>query len=480
MSVTKIIVNNSLCQVSSQSAKVHSHLRNSLRYRDQNVNYQFQKNLKEIQRLTRLAQSSTFGSNDFAEKRLRQLEHITKGLERKIFVQLYSRDNTFPTGLLPRVEKLLKDENVVYEVQDTRVKPSLLSQKLVPKQSLPPLRYYQKTAVRRLEEAHRGVIVMPTGTGKTVTLASMIFDLRLKTLIITPSKAITDMMMDTMKAFYGKGKVAKLNTKTKYCDKPINVVNIQALVKMDPNACRDVECVFIDEFHHSAAETYREVNLKHLKNCFYRIGLTATNFRNDGSDMALESVLSEVLYEYGVDQAIKDGFLVKPRFEIIENMNRTTASGWQKVYKSGIVENDHRNLLVADRATQHKNDSVIILVQQLEHGETLKQLIPHAHFIHGTVKDSERQRLMEDYRKGKIKCLIGTSVIGEGVDLPIAKVLIMAGGGKARSQVMQNVGRVLRIFPDKEEAVVYDFSDTGADWLEEHAKQRQEVYTIYG
>jgi len=58
-------------------------------------------------------------------------------------------------------------------------------------------------------------------------------------------------------------------------------------------------------------------------------------------------------------------------------------------------------------------------------------------------------------------------------------VLIMGGGGKARSQIMQNIGRVLRIYPGKEEALVYDFVDRGSKWLHEHSLLRQEIYEIY-
>ena len=143
------------------------------------------------------------------------------------------------------------------------------------------------------------------------------------------------------------------------------------------------------------------------------------------------------------------------------------------------MNNPLRNKLIADIAEKHKKDSVIILVQQVEHGETLKEQIKDAAFLHGNEKDDVRQKVMEDYRKGKIRCLIGTSVLGEGVDLPIASVLVMAGGGKAKSGVMQGIGRVLRPFNNKQEAVVYDFTDKGSNWLCEHAALRREIYEQY-
>ena len=76
-------------------------------------------------------------------------------------------------------------------------------------------------------------------------------------------------------------------------------------------------------------------------------------------------------------------------------------------------------------------------------------------------------------------CLIGTSVIGEGVDLPCAENLIMAGGGKARSQVIQNIGCVLGIMGEKEKATIFDFTDRDGGFLEEHSEERSLIYEEY-
>jgi superfamily II DNA or RNA helicase len=324
-----------------------------------------------------------------------------------------------------------------------------------------------------------GDFTVTHNTGKTVTAAKMLWSLGVKTLIITPNKSITDMMEQAMTKFFGSGSVEVLNTKTVKLKKPISICNIQSLVKIPPAVFNDVDCVVIDEFHHSAAETYQEVNLNHLKNVFYRIGLTATNFRNDGADMALEGVLSEVLYEYPVQTAIKEGYLTKPRFKIIPMPMELSASNYQKAYKEGIVLNEQRNHTIAEIASEHKSQKMLILVQHKEHGEKLKELIQWAEFIHGEEKDDVRQKMLKDFETGKLNCLIGTSVIGEGVDLPSAEVLIMAGGGKSRSQIIQNIGRVLRIKPGKKEALIYDFDDQDDGYLQDHSEVRQEIYSEY-
>jgi superfamily II DNA or RNA helicase len=306
----------------------------------------------------------------------------------------------------------------------------------------------------------------------------MIWYLCVTVLIVTPSKRINSMMLKTMEKYFGKGKVAKLTTKSGKLDKPINIVNIQALLKIDPNVLSSIQAVFIDEFHHSAADTYREVNLKHLKNCYFRIGLTATNFRNDGADLALESVLSHVLYEYSIEQAIKDKVIMQPEFDIVE-FQQEQYSNWQEAYREGIVNNVDRNELIAEAVEHYKGRSILILVKEIAHGELLKALIKDAEFINGEETDTIQDRMMDQFSSGKIKVLIGTSVIGEGVDLPIADTLVMAGGGKARSQIMQNIGRVLRLHPAKKDALIVDFTDKGCDWLEEHSELRQEVYSDY-
>lgn len=476
--MAKIVIENSTCKIEGISAEVEATIKSELRYLNQNISFSYQSNQRQINRLERLKQDKRFSSSSQSiDAELTKLERVNRGLYHQLYTHLYKK-GVFPTGLLPLVKEILEHHGMPCELVDLRKQPEKNKVKYVLKESFPPMRYYQKESAKMAADYGRGIIVAPTGTGKTLTMCRMIWELGVKTLIITPSKAITDNMVDALIKHFGKGQVAKLNTKSKKISN-INVCNIQALVKVPAKLITEVDAVFIDEFHHAAAETYQEVNLNHLKNTYYRIGVTATNFRNDGSDLALEAVLSEVLYEYSIAQAIKDGFLVKPEFQIIDNKSPIIDGNYQREYKDCLVNNVDRNALIAGLTGKHKSDSVIVLVQQVEHGELLKKLIPGAEFIHGQEKDSDRQRMMENFRKGKIKCLIGTSVIGEGVDLPIANVLIMAGGGKSRSQIMQNVGRVLRPFANKTSALVYDFADEGTQYLSEHSRLRREIYEVY-
>lgn len=470
---------NALCQILNLDRVTMRKLYELLQYNDPNVEFAINQKSKRINEINDMLTDSRFKIMDKTGlyKERAKIMHIIKGLEQNLTKKLFDGEN-FPTGLLPRVLELLNNSKLEYGINDLRKKPEFKKIKYVLKNPLPQLRYYQKEAANNLTKDYRGIAEMVTGSGKTVLIAKMLWDLGLPSVIITPNKNITDMMLDTLRFYFGKSKVDKLTTKTSQLKKPINIVNMQAMIKIDPEVFSDIDAVFTDEFHHSSAETLQQINVNHLKNAYVRVGMTATNFRNDGSDIALEAVLSSVLYEYPATKAFEDGFLVEPEFRLIENKGISGRS-YQDEYKKGIVQNLERNNTISELAHEHKDDNIIILVQHVEHGENLKALIPHAKFIHGQTKDKDRQKLMENFRKGKLKCLIGTSVLGEGIDLPIAKILIMAGGGKAKSQIMQNIGRVLRLFPNKDKAIIYDFTDDGTNWLNSHSTLREEIYNEY-
>ena len=75
-----------------------------------------------------------------------------------------------------------------------------------------------------------------------------------------------------------------------------------------------------------------------------------------------------------------------------------------------------------------------------------------------------------------MKVLIGTSLLGEGVDLPIADALVYARGEKAEVTLTQNSFRVCTAIPEKKDAVIVDFADRHHRKLLSHSKERLQVY----
>ena len=232
----------------------------------------------------------------------------------------------------------------------------------------------------------------------------------------------------------------------------------------------------------SGAISLYELNTNHLKNVYYRYGFTATNYRNDGSDLALKGILSDVIYEYGFKQAISDKFLCPINFVIYKNENHGTYKDWREENQEGLIKNVEYNEKITEIAKKMDDNKIptIIFVNEIQHGETLRDMIPNSVFISGKEKKAINRQTLKDFNDQEFNILIGTSVIGEGVDTVPARVGILASGFKADSEVVQKIGRLLRPHPNKEYATFIDFTNIGLKYINKHFKIRLKIYKRYG
>lgn len=245
---------NSVCQLRGLERAAYEALQEHISYIDQQVDYQFHRVIKQLRRVNSQLNNSALGGD---EKALRQQRAIltkqANELDKQRKITLLN-DSEFPAGLLPRVLDWLEAQELQFEVEDKRLEPKRNSVKIMNKVPFPDLRYYQKEGIKAALIDGRGILEIVTGGGKTVLAAKLIWTLGVKTLIITPSKNITDMMEEVMTRFFGSGSVEVLSTKTSKLKKPISICNIQALVKISPEVFKGVDAVFIDEFHHCLSE----------------------------------------------------------------------------------------------------------------------------------------------------------------------------------------------------------------------------------
>ena len=148
---------------------------------------------------------------------------------------------------------------------------------------------------------------------------------------------------------------------------------------------------------------------------------------------------------------------------------------------TGIVHNKLRNDVIRKIVEKHKDDGYIcILTRILEHGEELEKTIPGAVYLKGDDPLNKRLDIIKQFNNGEIPVLIGSSILNEGISISNMKVLIMASGGKAQTQTIQKIGRVLRITKEKREGIFYDFIDAGNKYLFKHSKQRLALYKKEG
>jgi len=116
----------------------------------------------------------------------------------------------------------------------------------------------------------------------------------------------------------------------------------------------------------------------------------------------------------------------------------------------------------------------LILVERLEHGETLAAGLG-VKFLSGSTPGYERNLAWQTMRDGGADCLVASVIADEGLDIPNIKWLILAGGGRAAHRQIQRIGRGLRRIEGKDRLRVFDFDDRGF-YLGRHARARRRTY----
>lgn len=216
-----------------------------------------------------------------------------------------------------------------------------------------------------------------------------------------------------------------------------------------------IEFLCLEEAHEVSGSGFYEL-CNAMKNAHYRLALTATPNMKDSEEanMRLMAATGSIGIRITEKQLIDAGILATPKFKFVTSKmpaaGVTRGSSFPTAYERGIVKNAGRNMQVVEycRLAKSFGLSAMVLVQRTEHGDQLRNMLAalglKVMFIQGENDQSERQRALNLLGAGKIDCLIGTTILDVGVDVPSCGMVILAGGGKAEVAVRQRIGRGLR------------------------------------
>lgn len=274
------------------------------------------------------------------------------------------------------------------------------------------------------------------------------------------------------------------------------------------------DLLIVDEAHHGTAPTWMEIIAAHRGALWM---FTATPFGEDEDrNEALRAmvkgqihvvprsaVAARVLHgvvkmlddtdpveevKPKIDAAIAEALMpMARRYAYATGMDLDAARNfmWPKVafrmcLNIGVAANCARNSAILRLARKHEGDSLLILVNSVAHGESLATEIPGAVVCHSKMGKKKRAAAMVDFSEGTLRCMIATSLADEGLNLPRANVLILAGAGRSSAKVEQRTGRVLRTFGEKTHGLIYDFEDKQHPLLASQSRKRQAVYRALG
>ncbi|MFA5023377.1 MAG: DEAD/DEAH box helicase [Patescibacteria group bacterium] len=407
----------------------------------------------------------------------------------------------FHTGLLNKVKIILKNEGVAFEEIDNR-KQILFNDPIVIQNI--EIREYQTRVLEVALREKGGIIQAATGSGKSVMIAQLIANMNVKTMIYVTGIDLLYQMHEMFEKVLkmkigiigdGQADVKRINICTvwtasavlgkKYVPmddedysrkEDVKSINKNRIVK----AIKEAELAIFDECHMLATDTLQLINNTSCS-ARYKYGFSGTPWRDDNADLLLESVCGKTIIEITASELIKDNYLVAPTIYFVDVPKKDNISDqYQSIYKEYIVENEVRNDKIIKSAIKlvDAGRKVLILVKNIKHGDILLEQLEDkyvTYFAKGDVESSERNRIRKDFIKGDIQIIIASVIFDQGIDLPILDALILAGSGKSSGRALQRLGRVIRPFPNKKDAIVVDFIDN-AKYLLNHTAERIKIY----
>lgn len=390
-----------------------------------------------------------------------------------------------PRGCLEAAQSLLAANDIPFTWSDERAAGDPLDVKFVG-----TLRTDQETALRAVLAHDTGMLVAPTGFGKTVVAAALIARRATNTLVLVHRQDLQRQWMERLGSFLqGAGDLVGVmgGGKSRLMGR-IDIVVLQSLVRME-----DVESltgryghIIVDECHHVSAVSFEAI--LRAAPARYVLGLTATPIRRDGLQPILAMQCGPVRH---VAKAPPDA----PQERIVERHLLPSAYVFDEATPIqqilGALANDEsrnariaRDVAAAYRAGAH----ILVLTERTQHVEALATLlvndVPTLIVLHGQLSPRERARRLEaldGIPTTEPRVVLATGrLIGEGFDHASLDTLFLAMPISWKGTLQQYAGRLSRAQATKTRVVIHDYVDADIPVLARMARRRALGYRAIG
>lgn len=352
------------------------------------------------------------------------------------------------------------------------------------------LRDYQRDCIDAVFKAwadglKRPAVVLPTGAGKTVVFASLIKEFvnvgdterGTRVMVLVHRDELADQAIDKIRAIAPGLSVGKVKASVNEITADVMVCSVQTLAFSNrrmgdlltaQSSCGEVGLVITDECHHGAAPSYKDIY-----DAFpdaLNLGVTATLERGDG--VGLGDVWEEVVYTRSILKMISEGHLADVRGKSVD-LAALDLSGVKRSGGDFQVGDLGRALEESDMAAKlplaYKEHAAerpgVVFTPTVATAEMVSASFNYAGIrtavITGETPRDVRRGIFEDFRTGRVQVLANCMVLTEGFDAPWASCAVIARPTQSAPLYTQMVGRVLRPWPGKADALVLNVAGPG-------------------
>jgi superfamily II DNA or RNA helicase len=400
------------------------------------------------------------------------------------------------------------------------IKPDLATNQFIaiPDKRRIQLRSDQLEAVNAFQTGgHRGLVSMPTGTGKTVVAIELMLRQQSSVLIVVP---VRDLMYQWhQKVSEATGIDSGLIGDGVHRVSPISITTYDSAAIHMPRIGDKFSMVIFDEVHHLSG-VWRS-DAARMSAATNRLGLTATLPTDLGRLFVLQQIVGPVLYQQSMDQAagntlaeytvqritVQLSVNEEKRYRelgrivqdyVFERREADPKFRWEDIYKiTALAAKDADQAAAATKAIQafrskrkieeqadakmrlledlfrlHSGEPVIVFTGSNVMARSISKRFMVPCLLSHCAK-RERREYLEGFAKGDYPVLIANRVLDEGVDLPEVKTAIVLGGLSSSRQAIQRLGRVLRKSETDREAILYEVVTEGTSEVKRSRDRRR-------
>lgn len=304
-----------------------------------------------------------------------------------------------------------------------------------------------------------GLQILPTGSGKSVVIANIAARLPGKTVVFQPSKEILQQNFAKFLSYGYRAGIYSASAGMKYLDN-ITFATIGSVAKKI-HLFKSFKNIIVDECHLvNAEEGMYHAFIKKLDHCKV-LGLTATPYRlSSGSEGAMlrflnrtrPRIFNRVLYYVQNDVLFNAGHLAPLEYFSFDIIDRgqleTNAKGTD--FTDASLKEYYRKIDMPKRTIDYgnrilkKRNNLLVFCALIQEAETVCRGIPGSVVITGDTEDTVRDRLLKEFKAGRIRCVINVGVLTTGFDYPALEAVLICRSTMSLALYYQIVGRVMR------------------------------------
>ena len=359
------------------------------------------------------------------------------------------------------------------------------------------LRSYQSEAVDKAISHFKktrdpAVIVLPTGAGKSLVIAELSRIAKGRVLVLAHVKELVEQNHAKYESYDLEAGIYSAGLERKDHHGKVIFGSIQSVARANDSFFKDFTIVIIDECHRVSLDEetqYISVIKKLRKNnpeiCI--LGLTATpyrlgmgwiyNYHYNGTIQTTEDrFFKHCVFELPLEYMIKNKYLTPPvKIDIpVTSYDFSELTEKGRMYTTAEVEeiiNSQRRLTpliiknIIDITESYHRKGVMIFSSTVKHAKEILSYLPEgeAQIVLGDTDDSERDRIIEEFKEKKFKYLVNVSVLTTGFDAPHVDVIALLRPTESVSLYQQIIGRGLRLDEGKKDCFVLDYTGIGHD-----------------